>query len=423
MRYVFDRALLPCVVATGLLLDGQSLRAQPSFLSFDAALRVAGARSSQLVAERDSADAARDMGVAVGQRPDPVLISGLENVPVTSADAFSLTRDFMTMRSIGFSRELTRDSKREARAAQFERAAAAADAAGTVALSALQRGTAMAWLERYYREQAHTLLLQQREPMALQVTAADAAVRGGGAQTDALAARLAVARLDDRAAAAARDVEVAKVKLARWVGDDARLPLGPPPPMNDVALHGGDLDEALAHHPELALMARREEVARAEAEVARANKRSDWTVQVTYSQRGPAFSNMMSVSVSKPLQLHERQRQDREWSAKLAVADRARAEREEATREHLAEAASLLAAWNGNRARLARYTEELEPLAERRTQAATAAYRAGTATLNAVLDARVANADVRLERLMLEMETASLWAELHFLVPAEIPNE
>ncbi|HJR71778.1 MAG TPA: TolC family protein [Gammaproteobacteria bacterium] len=415
---------LPLVAAVALLAPVPRVCAQADALTLDEALRLAAERSRQLDAEGAAASAARDLAIAARQPPDLELTTGVTNLPVDGPDAFSLTRDFMTMRSIGLSRELTRSDKRDARAERFQREAEAADAAGALTLTELQRGAALAWLERHYLERAHSVLLEQREQAALQIAAADVAFRSGlGAQADAFAARIAAGKIDDRLAESQRDVELAVTALARWIGDDATRPLASPPPMNAVSVHGGNLEEALARHPEIALMSKQEEVALADVAIARTDQRSDWTVGVMYSRRGPGFSNMMSFNFSKPLQLYERKREDRELAAKLALADRARAQREEATREHAAETASLLAAWNANRARLERYSTTLIPLASERTDAVTAVYRGNNGTLTAVLDARVAEIDMRLEQLMLEMETASLWAELTYLIPGGTQHE
>ena len=64
-------------------------------------------------------------------------------------------------------------------------------------------------------------------------------------------------------------------------------------------------------------------------------------------------------------------------------------------------------------------TAPLIPLAAERTRAALAAYRGGGGTLAAVLEARRMEIDTRMERLRLEMETAALWAQLEYLIPAE----
>jgi len=77
----------------------------------------------------------------------------------------------------------------------------------------------------------------------------------------------------------------------------------------------------------------------------------------------------------------------------------------------------LARGWHGNRQRLEAYDRELIPLSQQRTQAALAAYR-GNGPLAAVLEARRMEIDTRTERLRLEMETAGLWAQLEYLIPA-----
>jgi outer membrane protein TolC len=390
-----------------------------ALLTLDEAVLIAEERSAQLRAEDAAAVAARELAAVAEEAPDPVLTAGIENLPVNGPDEFSLDRDFMTMRSIGLSRELTRRDKREARSARFEREAEAAEAGRALALAELQRGTATAWLERYYAEQIREVLTAQREQGVLQIEAADLAYRSRvGPQSDVFAARGSLAAVDDRLAEVDSDVEIATTQLARWIGPAARRPLGALPAMTAVPLTAAELEGELAHHPEIALLLKQEEVARAEAAIARTETRSDWTIGVRYSQRGPGFSDMMSVNVSKPLQWRESRRQGRELAAQLALAERTRAHREEQTRAHVADARALLQAWRANRQRLERYAGELIPLAEERTNAATTAYRGGTGALGAVLDARVAEIDTQIAGLTLELETAALWAELNYLLPA-----
>ncbi len=62
-------------------------------------------------------------------------------------------------------------------------------------------------------------------------------------------------------------------------------------------------------------MMKQEAVARADIDIARTATRSDWTIEVMYSQRGPDYSNMMSLNVSKPIQWSESRRQGREVAA------------------------------------------------------------------------------------------------------------
>src|SRR6058998_1909012 len=124
--------------AAPLLLVVAALQAHAAPLSLDDALRLAQQRSRQLPAQDAAASAAREMAVAAGQRPDPVLKAGINNLPINGPDRFSLTNDFMTMRSIGVMQDLTRGSKLQARSAKFEREAQVAEASRELALANLQ---------------------------------------------------------------------------------------------------------------------------------------------------------------------------------------------------------------------------------------------------------------------------------------------
>ena len=392
--------------------------AQPA-LTFDQALRLAQDRSRQLVAQDYAAASAREMAVAAAQLPDPTLTAGINNLPVTGADRFSLTRDFMTMRSIGVMQQLTRSDKREARAARFAREAEATQIGRTFALANLQRDTALAWLDRYYQERIRDALTAQRDEARLQVDAADAAYRGGrGSHPDVFSARMVVAQIEDRIVQADRQVAIANNRLARWVGDAANQPLGAAPNTDVFSVDWAKLEDHVLHHPQLELLLRQEQVARAEVEIAQANKRSDWSAELMYSQRGPAYSNMISVNFSIPWQFDRGNRQDRELAAKLAVIDQLQAQREEATREHVSDVRSWLLQWHSNRDRLLRYDSSIVPLSAERTRAALAAYRGGSGSLSAVLEARRMEIDTVLEHIRLETEIAAVWAQLEYLIPA-----
>ena len=413
------KKILLGIFINAILWIGHAAHAGP-VLSLDRALQLAESRSRQLTAQDAAAPASREMGLAAGQLPDPTLKFGVNNLPINGEDRFSLTQDFMTMRSVGVMQEITRSDKLKVRSARFNREAEAAEASRAVALANLRRDTAMAWLDRYYQERMLDVLRTQRTEAGLQIEAADAAYRGGrGTQADVFAARSMVAQIDDRIRQTEKQIGTAKIRLARWVGDDAAQALDTPPSLQSVHLDLSSLDSQLAHHPEIALMTKQEQVARADADIAQSNKRADWSVELMYSQRGPAYSNMVSVNVSVPLQWDQKNRQDRELSAKLAIAEQMRAQREEATREHVADTRMWLQEWQSNRERLAQYDSALIPLAAERTRAAIAAYRGGSGPLTVVLEARRMAIDTQMDRLRLEMEAAALWAQLEYLIPAE----
>src|SRR5437763_2642949 len=343
-------------------------------LTLAEAQRQAIARSQMLVAQDFAVTASREMAVAAAQFPDPVATLGINNLPVNGPDAWSVTRDFMTMRSVGVMQEITRAEKRDARAERFDREAEKSLAEKSARIAAIQRDTALAWLDRYYAEAQLAIVDEQRRQAQSEIDASEGAYRAGrGNLADIVGARSALVLLDDRASELGRRIGSAKIALARWVGDSADAPLTGKPAIDAIRLDRRTLDEAFAHHPQIAVLAKQEEIAAADVKVAQANKKPDWNVQLMYSVRGPAYSNMISVGVSVPLQWDQANRQDREVAAKLAMRDQARAEREDMLRAHTAEVRAMIAEWENNRERSGRYERELVPLASQRTDATIAA--------------------------------------------------
>ena len=387
-------------------------------LTLAAAQRLAVARSRQLPANDYAVTAAREMAVAAGQLPDPVLKAGVDNLPVNGPDRFSLTNDIMTMRRVGVMQEITRSDKRQWRAARFEREADKSGAEKNEALATIQRDSALAWLDRYYAEAMVTVIAEQATQATFEIQAAEGAYRAGrGNRADIFSARSAYATFQDRASEAERRVRNARTMLARWVGNDGNLPLAGKPAIDVIRLDRADLETQLAHHPRIAVLTKQEEIAVVDVKLAEANRKADWSVEVAYQQRGPAYSNMVSAGVSIPLQWDRKNRQDREISSKLALVEQAKAERDEMLRSHVAETLVMMNEWENGLERSARFEQELIPLANSRTLAAIAAYRGGKTTLADVLLARRNEIDVRIQALQLQTEVARLWAQLNFLFP------
>jgi outer membrane protein TolC len=389
-------------------------------LTLAEAQRVAVERSRSLAAQDAAVTAAREMAVAAGQLPDPVATVGVNNLPVNGPDAWSFTKDFMTMTNVGVMQEFTRTEKREARAERFQREAEKSLADKTAGIAAIQRDTALAWLDRYYAEAMLAVVAEQSRQARTEIEAAGSAYRAGrGNLADVLAARSALVNLDDRTSELRRRASAARIALARWVGNVADSPLAGTPPIDAIRLDPHTLDADVEQHPQLAVLAKQEALAAADVRAAQANKKADWSVSLMYSVRGPSYSNMISVNLSVPLQWDQTNRQDRELAAKLSLLDQARAEREDMLRARMAELRAMIAEWENDRERSDRYERELLPLAAERTQATLAAYRGAKANLADVLVSRRNEIDVRLQTLQMQMDTARLWAQLNFLVPED----
>jgi outer membrane protein TolC len=382
------------------------------------AVALASSHSTDAETSRSAVQSAIEMAVAGRQLPDPVLKVGVNNVPANGPDRFSIGTDSMTMRSISLMQEFTRSAKREARALRFEAEASSAEAQRTAALATVQRGAATAWLDRWYAERAYSVLTEQAQSIKLMVDAAQAAYRGNrGSRADILAAELELQQLQDREDEARATLASARAMLRRWVGEAAERSLAERPGLEAPAwLNTLDAD-GVAQLPDVAAAEAQVGVAEAESRVARENKIPDVSVELMYSQRGPAYSNMVSLNVSLPLPWDQKHRQDRELAAKLAQADAARAQAEVIRRGLIGQLRGKQAELALSQSRLERYRNTTVPLAKAQTEAALTAYRAGAGTLAAVADASRKALNISLERLKLEAVTARLWADLTFLMP------
>ena len=420
-RLAVSRLLLVAVALAPLGAIAQS----PTPLSLSEALKLAHARSPQLAAQSAAISAAESLIVSAGQRPDPQLAIGVENLPINGPDAFSIGRDFMTMRKIGISQQFTRTDKLQARQAKAvaERQREQAKLVSTE--TDLRREVALAWLDRYFIEQRLRVLHDLERETALLADATRAALAGGkGSPADPIVARTARVQVQDRIQEVDRDLKGAQASLARYLGDAqaARL-LDTPPSFYALPHTANEFLQVLEHHPQLLTYEPMEAMARADIAEAQAAKKPDWSLELAYAQRGSSFSNMVTIQARIDLPIFSEKRQDPLIAARYKALEQVRAEREEARRMHEADIKRLLADWETARARLNRYSEELVPLSREAVAAALAAYRSGRGTLTAALEARRTAVETRFADVQMQAELARAWANLNFLVPENLPGK
>ena len=400
----------------GMTLAAGMASAAP--LPLDEALRLAEARSPQLAAQQASADAAAALVPAAGQNPDPKLVAGVENLPVNGEDRWSLTRDFMTMRRVGVMQEFMRGAKLDARTARQAAEARREAALLEMQRAELRREVATAWLERLYAARSRALVDALLAEARLQSEASTAELAAGrGSAADALAARALRATLADKQLEVDRMSRRAEAMLSRWLGDDARREPVSPPDVTRIRHHASDLEANLERHPHLAMYGPMIEMAQAELRMAEAGKQPDWSVEVSYAQRGPGFGNMASVMFRMDLPVFAGRRQDPAIESKRAALEQARAQADDARRKHLAEIRVALAEWEIAHSRLERQHNDIVPYAEERARLAQSAYAGGRADLGMVFDARRMALDARMNAIGAEAELARAWAQLAYLIP------
>jgi len=387
-------------------------------LPFAEALKIGETISPRLAAQSAALAAATELVPRAGELPDPKLRIGVDNLPVNGADRFRYDADFMTMRKIGLMQDFPNREKRRLRGerAALERDVEAANLAAQRA--GLRREIALAWLELYFAQQARAPLVELVGELQLQLDTVSAAIAAGRQNTaDALALRGAGVAAQDRVIEQDRTIERARYALAAWLRDEASRPLANPPDTSVFDHPPTALLANLHEHPEQRVYAEREALARTDAALAANSKKSDWSLEVAYGQRGPAFSNMISVMVSIDLPWEAEKRQDRDLAAKRHLAEQAQAQSEEARRMHEAELLGFYADWQTAGVRTERFEKLLLPLARERVAAALAVYRGGRGELGMVLEARRAETETRLGFVQTQLERARAWSKLNFLLP------
>jgi len=370
--------------------------------------------SPEVETQAAARDAAQSLVVSAGQLPDPELVVGVDNLPITGADAGSLTRDFMTMRKIGLMQSLPRKAKRDLRtqrAGDADRLAAAEQVSTTLEV---KRQTAQAWIATSIAEEMLSRLKTLDADFELQTQLAGAGVQSGRTTVaDALGSQAALLSFRDRMQIAEQNVRRARAELTRWLPDDAARSLGAAP--NFALLPKIALLSNIHRHAALVAYDAKLDEARSEVKLAQAETHPDWSVGVTYAKRGPDFSDMVSMEMRIGLPLFARTRQNPVIAAKRAELRKVEAERESELRMHTATVTQLIADWETLRTRHDTFNEKILPLAKERTQLAIESLRSGRGAVKAALNAQLSNVELQLQALEVEAQLGRTWAALNYL--------
>jgi outer membrane protein, heavy metal efflux system len=384
-------------------------------LSFERAQALAVERAPMLAARLASVDAAVQLRTSADQLPDPRLLAGIANLPISGADRFSLSAEPMTMSNIGLMQDVPNGAKRAARAlgaeARAERERALLDAERL----AVQREVAQAWLMRYFAErQLAQFQTLEAENRLLLDTVASRIAGGRAMPADATMARQEALMLADRRDELARERAKAMATLSRWLGDDASLPLtGSPPPLKvePAALQGSVEQQA-----DLRVFEPMLRMTNAEVQEMEAAKKGDWNWEFMYSKRGSAYGDMVSVQFTFELPFWAERRQDPQVAAKQKEAERIGAERDDLARRRREDIDLQLAEIDELARKLERLRGASLPLASERVALSMAAYEAARGDLAAVLVARRERAELGLRAIELEARQYALRARLNYLM-------
>jgi outer membrane protein TolC len=343
-------------------------------LELQDALALAGTDQPRIAAYESEAQASEQAAVAARSLPDPQLTGGIQNFPITGHNAFSPIEDEMTMFVVGLMREQVRRSKREADAQRILAEALVSRRQAGAEERHIRRNVMIAWVDAVEARAKQRLLKRMIADLRTGRAVMEAGVpTGGSTPALVLQADAEIGIEQAQVADAERAEKRARSQLARWIGDAAYRPIPDVIPDFAVPL---DMIPPIDAHPEVQVALAQQQVAERQVEVATNGRRWDPTWSVMLGIR-PKYGEMVSATVSIPLQTNRRNKQERLVSEARLKANAAALRAEDARRELAEEYRSAVADYEGANAELARINKEAIPALEGAFKAAEARYEGG----------------------------------------------
>ncbi|MFL5540489.1 MAG: TolC family protein [Longimicrobiaceae bacterium] len=358
------------------------------------------------------AGAAAERVRPAGTRPDPMLMAGIVNLPVSDPGF----RDEMTMKMVGVTQTIPYPGKlplrRQAARDEVTAAAAMSDAAR---LQVVQEVRA-AYYQLAFLDRAMEVLENNRTVLQGFVAATESRYGvGTGGQQDVLKARVELAGVANEAAALTEERRAALARLNVLLDRpvDAPLPAAAVPERIVRAAVAADpaqirfattalgsrvegspllpiaelQERAVRSNPELRAQDAMIAAQAARADLAAREHLPDFDVSLQYGQRsvGP---DMLTATVSVPLPINRRNRQGAEAAASRADLAALQADRAAKANEVRGEVARLVSELERDRTQLALYVRSIIPQGRASLQSATAGFQVGRVDFVTLLENR-----------------------------------
>lgn len=410
----------------------------------DALIAVAMAANPAVRAARSRADATRARVGPAGLRPDPMLMVGLRDFPLSNPGFY----DNFTMKMVGIRQTVPYPGKLGVDRRIASREVDASEATVRVMMLDVVRDVRRAYYEVAFLDRALDVVTRNRDVLVDLLKVADARYGVGQAgHQDVLRARVETGRLGEQAVtlleqrrgalaalnaaldrpsdtslpAASIPTRISRAAVAdsaagvRFVSATlgARAADSPLPPLADL--------QAMAIQTSPQLIEHEATIAAQAARVERVRKEHlpDFDLAFDYGQR-QGFRDLVTATVSIPLRLQRRAKQDQLLVA--ARADLAALESDHAARRNTirAEVARLAADLERQRAQLALYKTAIIPQGRAALTSALASYQVGRVEFLAVLENQATLFNYETEYFRVLTDFATTLAELERVVGKEL---
>lgn len=378
----------------------------------DSLVAHAIAVSPAVAAAQARADAAAARVAPAGARPDPMLMAGVQNFPL-SEPGFA---DFMTMKMIGITQTIPYPGKLSGRTHVAEDELAAARAGVVGARRTVARQVRTLYYDIAFTTRALDIVSRTQGVVAAMIPVTETRYASGeGSQSEILRLRVETARLAEEAATLVEERRATLAELNALLERHADTPVGDAAipaaiaraaiadSARSITFESSALGARVTRSPipsvdSLVALAVRNSAElqeheamiraqRARSALARRERLPDFDVSLQYGQRN-GFGDMVSAVVSVPIPLQKRRKQDAEASASDADLRALEAEHMVSLNELRANIARLAGALERDRTQLALYVKAILPQAGAALGSANAGYQAGRVDFATLIDAQ-----------------------------------
>lgn len=445
-RIFFSRHAIATFLSAALALatvSGYAL-AQTVASPLDSLVATAAARNPAIRAANARTDAAAARIGSAGARPDPMLMAGIQNFPV-SEPGF---RDFMTMKMIGVSQTIPFPGKLSRRTEAAEREVEASRASADVVRQAVRRNVRSAYYDLAFTSRALDVVTRTQGILTGMIPVTEARYSaGGGTQADVLRLRVETARLasegaalvEERRAVLARlnvlldrpaDTPVDEASIPQRIAQaavadsgrnitfasaalGARVAGSPLPSLDSLTALALRMNPSLREHE--AMIAAQA----ARSESARRDYLPDFDISLQYGQRN-GLSDMVTATLSVPIPLQKSRKQDTEAAASQSELRALEAGHMTAVNELRADIARLHSALERDRTQLALYVKAVLPQARAALASASAGYQTGRGDFTSLIDTQATLFNYETEYYRTLADFAKTLAELEQQVGTEV---
>lgn len=417
------RCVSYCMIASILMLSSYAYAETADVLQLSDVERIALNDDPLVAAGKLRSESMLETSVADAQLSDPKLRFGLYNLPL---DTYELDQEPTTQLRFGIQQAFPRGDTRELKQKQGESRALAEKARVDEIQRQVSRSVREQFLELYYQTQAERIVEQTRALFSQLVKITESHYASGRvSQQDVIRAELELSRLDDRATHIRNQQDRSRADLAKWMGDDAYRPITNRFPELDALPEFQAIENALIHHPTIAIANARLDAEKHAINIAKAQYSPGWSLGLEYRKRfgdnpdGSDRTDMMAAMVTMDVPLFTKQRQDRRVSASQMRAESVRFMRDDRLRELKSMFDRSRADWTRLGERKQVYQQHLLREAKANAQAALKAYQSGVTEFSSLMRARITELDVRLQDLRISVDRARAQARLHYLVSGD----